>query len=193
MCFRKKKMPFEPAEHRLLTFGRNVYSQAPLRGCVNDTFILADSFKKPMPNLTVNRFIDFDATCKNYLERGAEAIALLPAGATVVVIMDSCFSGTATRGAENYKQARFISPNIPMPKGKVHRVARPQADMKWLAISACLDFQSAYDAKIGNEYYGAFSYFASKSLRIGQLKGCCISLPWASWEKRNSSWPASCN
>lgn len=178
MCF-KKKYPTEPivdvVEHRLVTTCRNVYGGGnDLRGCLNDGTNFMQTFPKIIPGIAMHRYFDYDATEKNYLESLEQSIGLLRPGATVVVIMDSCYSGTATRNGllSTYNKSRFINPGGPVPEGKVRRVARTD-EMKWIAISAASENQTASDAKIGNEYVGAFSYYAYKTLKPG--------MTWRKW------------
>lgn len=178
MCF-KKKYPVQPittaVEHRFLTFGRNLYGGGnDLRGCVNDSNNMMNSFARAIPGLTIHRYLDYDVTEKNYLTALEQSIALLPPGATVVMIMDSCYSGTATRNFMNprYIKNRFIGPEIKEPSGPVRKVARAEL-MKWIAISAASEHQTAADVMIGNQYVGAFSYYAYKMLKQG--------MTWREW------------
>ena len=163
------------AEHRFITFGRNLYGGGnDLKGCVNDSHNMTNSFAKAIPGLTIHKYLDYDVTEKNYLEGMEQAISVLSPGATVVVIMDSCYSGTATRlmGNPRYMKSRFIDPGVPVPQGKVKKVARTDF-MKWIAISAASEHQTATDVKIGSQYVGAFSYYAYKLLKSG--------MTWREW------------
>ncbi len=178
MCF-KKKYPIQPitgyVEHRFMTFGRNLYGGGnDLRGCVNDSNNMIGAFGKAIPGLTIHRYLDYDVTEANYLTALEQSIALLPPGATVVMIMDSCYSGTATRDFINprYIKNRFIGPAVTEPSGPVRKVARAEL-MKWIAISAASEHQTATDCKIGSQYVGAFSYYAYKLLKPG--------MTWREW------------
>ena len=179
MCFRKK-YPITPitdsAENRLITTCRNQYGGGnDLRGCINVGNNFMSAFGKAIPGLTLHRYFDYDATEKNYLSSLEQSIALLRPGATVVMIMDSCYSGGATRNSllsAGYKKNRFIDPGIIEPEGRVKRVARTDF-MKWIAISAASEHQTASDAMIGGQYVGAFSYYAYKTLRQG--------MTWREW------------
>ena len=180
MCW-KKKYPIKPitsyAEHRLLTFGRNLYGGGnDLRGCVNDSNNMIGAFIDAIPELTIHRYLDYDVTEASYLTALEQSISLLPPGATVVMIMDSCYSGTATRNFMNprYIKNRFIGPSGIEPSGPVRKVARAEL-MKWIAISAASEHQTAADVSIGNQYVGAFSYYAYKTLKPG--------MTWREWFK----------
>lgn len=176
----KKKYPIQPitgyVEHRFLTFGRNLYGGGnDLRGCVNDSNNMIGAFGKVIPGLTVHRYLDYDVTESNYLTALEQSIALLLPGSTVVMIMDSCYSGTATRnfmGNPKYIKKRFIGPEIKEPSGPVRKVARAEL-MKWIAISAASEHQTAADVQIGGQYVGAFSYYAYKTLKPG--------MTWKEW------------
>jgi hypothetical protein len=178
MCF-KKKYPVLPiadaVEHRLITTCRNLYGGGnDLRGCINDGNNFLSTFGKIIPGIALHRYFDYEATEKNYLESLGQSIGLLRPGATVVMIMDSCFSGTATRNSllSTYKKSRFIDPGTPEPEGRIKKVARTDF-MKWIAISAASEHQTASDAMIGNQYVGAFSYYAYKTLKQG--------MTWREW------------
>lgn len=178
MCFKKRNplIPITtPVEHRFMTFGRNLYGGGnDLKGCVNDSHNLGGSFSRAIQDLMIHKYLDYDVTEKNYLEGMEQAISLLSPGATVVVIMDSCYSGTATRlmGNPRYKKSRFIDTGILPPSGPVKKVARTDF-MKWIAISAAAENQTATDVQIGNQYVGAFSYYAYKLLKPG--------MTWREW------------
>jgi len=155
-----------------MTFGRNLYGGGnDLRGCVNDSNNMTDAFVRVIPGMTIHKYLDYDVTEKNYLTALKQSIALLSPGATVVMIMDSCYSGTATRGKSNVRN-RFMNTGFREPRKVVKRFARA-ADMKWIAISAASEHQTAADAKIGTQYVGAFSYYAYKTLKFG--------MTWRQW------------
>lgn len=181
MCFKRKNQiePITvPAENRLITSCRNTYISAPkLNGCLNDGLNFISQFGHVIPGIITHKYFENDATENNYLNRLDEAIGLLNPGATVVVIMDSCFSGTATRNgvmASNIKN-RFFDPGYSLPEVKrIKKFARSDY-MKWIAISAAGEHQTASDAKIGSQYVGAFSYYAYKTLKAG--------MTWREWFK----------
>lgn len=95
----------------------------------------------------------------------------IPIGAIVVLIFDSCFSGSVTRHMINNPHPtknRFM-PN-PIVSKRAKRVKRKFAKsygMKWIVFSGCQENQTSADAYINGEYHGAFTYFALKALRPG--------------------------
>ena len=81
--------------------------------------------------------------------------------ATLVVISDSCFSGSVTRIAGEKAIPRFVPP----PISTVGRVARrpfliPEADMPEILISGCSDSEYSYDAEFEGRPNGAMTALA---------------------------------
>jgi len=89
----------------------------------------------------------------------------IPDGATVVILLDSCFSGSATRkeGVKN----RFIPNNDLPPRKTIRKKFAKSDDMKWLVISGCGEHQTSADAYIDGEWHGAFTYYCLKALQPG--------------------------
>jgi metacaspase-1 len=86
--------------------------------------------------------------------------------ATLVVISDSCFSGSVTRIAGQKAIPRFVPPAV----STVGRVARrsfliPEADMPEILISGCSDSEYSYDAEFNGRPNGAMT-----ALAIGVIK-----------------------
>jgi Uncharacterized protein containing caspase domain len=86
--------------------------------------------------------------------------------ATLVVISDSCFSGSVTRIAGEKAIPRFVPPVI----STVGRVARrpfliPEGDMPEILISGCSDSEYSYDAEFDGRPNGAMT-----ALAIGVIK-----------------------
>jgi hypothetical protein len=179
MCFfKRKEEPMTKTEHRFMTFGRNKYGSGnDLNGCVNDSNNFVATMPKAIPDITIHKYLDYDVTVDRYLAKCSEAIALLDPGATVVLLLDSCFSGTATRKHGDVRN-RFIGSEV-APAGPVRHVARTEL-MKWVVISAASEDQTASDAYIGDQYVGAFSYYAYKCLRPG--------MTWREWYKAIRSY-----
>lgn len=89
-----------------------------------------------------------------------DALRATPEGVTVVLLLDSCFSGTATRGLA---KGRFMHPKF--DKVPHLRVKRKFYDyMSWVVISGCGENQTSADALINGKYHGAFSYYAMNTL-----------------------------
>lgn len=175
MCFKRKSIEMVEADARLITVCKNTYGSGnDLKGCLNDGNNFIRTFPNIIPQIVTHKFFEWDATEKNYLESLDKAVSLLQPGATVVMLMDSCFSGTATRNFVNprYIKNRFIGPEGIEPSGPVRKVARAEL-MKWIAISAASEHQTAADVMIGNQYVGAFSYYAYKTLKQG--------MTWREW------------
>ena len=86
----------------------------------------------------------------------------IPDGATVFLMFDSCFSGTATRGFGLTKNRYMVT----LPKRGMKNVRFPEEDMKWIIFSGCGESQTSADAYIDGKYCGAFTYFALKTLSL---------------------------
>lgn len=91
-------------------------------------------------------------------------LQLTPEGVTVVLLLDSCFSGSATR---NPHKARFMPPKF---EKKEHlRIKRGwYENLKWIVISGCGENQTSADALINGKYNGAFTYYAMNTL-VGSM------------------------
>jgi len=106
-----------------------------------------------------------------------DIISKLPSGVKLTVISDSCHSGTVTRAFlstlnnEEYIKARYMPPEddveafalASMPLKKSFFV--PRSDMKEVLISGCQSTEYSYDAQIGGQPTGAFSYYAIDILK----------------------------
>lgn len=109
-------------------------------------------------------------------------------GVELVIISDSCFSGTVTRAAvaeaipglrtPDDRRVRFLNPALrgdkvlenpwkAMPKSKQKY---PESKMKELLLSGCTDKEYSYDALIGGVYHGAMSYYALEAIRTANYK-----------------------
>lgn len=82
-------------------------------------------------------------------------LSKVPIGVTFIVILDSCFSGSATR---NPCKSRFIEPKKPVKDHVRIRQAVSRGN-NWIVMSACLENESAADACINGNWNGAFSYY----------------------------------
>ena len=90
------------------------------------------------------------------------ALKSIPDGATVVLMFDSCFSGTVTRTLKN--QNRFI-PNPNIDSTAVKRIRIPKEEMKWIVFSGCQEDQTSADATFNGRFNGAFTYYSLKALK----------------------------
>ncbi|BCS35916.1 hypothetical protein TBR22_A51510 [Luteitalea sp. TBR-22] len=109
--------------------------------------------------------------------------ANLATGVSLTVVLDNCFSGTATRApvseiipglrTPDDRRVRFLSPAL--RGGKVLQnpwKARPnrpggytEASMKEVLLTGCTDKEYSYDANIDGTYHGAMTYYALKAIR----------------------------
>jgi hypothetical protein len=81
--------------------------------------------------------------------------------ATLVVISDSCFSGSVTRFIPENAKPRFMPvENISIGRLVRQRFLLPEASMPELLISGCSDSEYSYDAEINGRYNGAMSAMA---------------------------------
>lgn len=93
-----------------------------------------------------------------------EALMGIPVGATVVIFLDSCFSGTATKHAyTGYKKGKFIPGTGTFLEKKNSSVFKSEK-INWIVFSGCSENQTSEDAFIDGKYWGAFSYYALKTL-----------------------------
>jgi len=90
------------------------------------------------------------------------ALENIPDGAIVVLLFDSCFSGTVTR---NPVKNRFVDPGLPP---RPHKRVRFNKDaMNYIVFSGCGEHQTSADAYINGRYNGAFTFYALKTLSPG--------------------------
>lgn len=96
----------------------------------------------------------------------------------IVLLSDSCHSGSVTRGDESdlderAPRARFLPPQVWMPADQVPRSARrPAALFGGLArvggdllLSGCMDTEYSWDTRFHDRPNGAFTYYAIKTLK----------------------------
>ena len=81
---------------------------------------------------------------------------------TCLVLLDSCFSGTATRniGKKKYFKLFDVEPHV-----QKRRAITKDKGMKWCVISGCSENQTSADAYINGRYNGAFTYFLIKAYK----------------------------
>lgn len=95
-------------------------------------------------------------------------------GVRVVMISDSCHSGTVTRFAEPLTYGRgtvrFMPPEIALPPDELPRAllatstAKGAPRHKALLMSGCADTEYSYDASFNGRPNGAFTYVALRAL-----------------------------
>jgi len=86
--------------------------------------------------------------------------------AALVIISDSCFSGSVTRLAPEPAMPRFVPP-IFSTAGKVARRAflLPEANMPEILISGCSDNEYSYDAEFNGRPNGAMTAYAIQVIK----------------------------
>jgi hypothetical protein len=180
MCFKKwfsnpaQTVPIIPAKRRLITFGRNKYGSGnDLNGCVNDSFNLSDKSTGMKPDFDIRKILDYDAIADRWITEAKSAIQTLSPGATVLIIADSCFSGTVTRAGmgmglldiKHPTKNRFYNPGLP-PREKKNKMFSNE-NMNHILMSGCAEHEYSNDAYINGKYAGAFTFFAVMALELG--------------------------
>jgi hypothetical protein len=109
-------------------------------------------------------------------------IAGLPRGVRLTVILDNCFSGTATRApigrTPDDRRLRFLNPRLrglpelrnPWMAKPKSRAPYPESQMQEVLLSGCSDKEYSYDAKISGTYHGAMTYYAIQAIREARYK-----------------------
>jgi hypothetical protein len=109
-------------------------------------------------------------------------IADVKDGVNLTVILDNCFSGTATRAAPDMptpdnRRRRFLSPALrglpilanpfkqqalskAISKGKY-----PESKMREVLLTGCSDKEYSYDAYFDGVYHGAMTYYAMQAIK----------------------------
>lgn len=173
MCFKRKDTLMDTTERRILTFGKNKYPGGnSLQGCVHDSENLIKKSLNMFSDFDIRKYIDNQVTGNSYLSKGLEAIKTLRQGGTVLILSDSCFSGTNTRGLlftnnGHPTKSRFFDPGLPDREIIRSKMFSKKENMKWIAMSACGEHQTAADAYLNRQYEGAFTHFAMIALRKG--------------------------
>lgn len=114
----------------------------------------------------------------------------VPKGVRLTVILDNCFSGTATRAAvgrtPDNRRIRFLNPSLRGLKelsnpwtAKPKSAAYPEAKMKEVLLSGCNDKQYSYDADFDGTPHGAMTYFALRAIERAGYK-----LTWEELHRR---------
>ena len=183
MCFKRKPIdePLKKIKLRSLSWTINDYpgSVNDLNGCNNDARQVKETLLNFWPDFDVHTYMDSYAKVSTFKVKVAESISLLDEGAIVLVLADSCFSGTITRiiGTEfnnclvenNHpnKNRFYKQPDIPIIFKPKNGMFAGRGDIRWIVMSGCGETQYSADAYINNDYHGAFTWYAMKLLRPG--------------------------
>lgn len=107
----------------------------------------------------------------------------LKKGVRLTVILDNCFSGTATRAflgelipgmqTPDDRRIRFLSPALrglpvlenPWKAQPKARKKLPESRMKEVLLTGCTDREYSYDAYFDGTYHGAMTYHALRAIR----------------------------
>jgi len=86
--------------------------------------------------------------------------------ATLVIISDSCFSGSVTRLTGEKGQPRFIPPTVSTTNKMARRsFLMPESGMPEILISGCSDSEYSYDAEFNGRPNGAMTAFAIQVIK----------------------------
>ena len=109
-----------------------------------------------------------------------QLFANIPNGVRLTVISDSCHSGSVTRVAMNeYRRNRQLHPSIlgkpvlspeEMHSARKKQEMYPESGMHEILLSGCKSNQTSADAYIANDYHGAMSYYAIKTIEDAGYK-----------------------
>lgn len=112
----------------------------------------------------------------------------LPKDVHLTVILDNCFSGTATRAAvsdilpglktPDDRRVRFLSPALrglpilanPWAAKPKKQIKYPESQMNEILLSGCSDKEYSYDAYFNGVYHGAMTYYAMQAIRAANYK-----------------------
>ncbi len=90
-------------------------------------------------------------------------------GMHIVVIADSCFSGTVTRAlmSDKARPRYLITEKIPSTARRKKKLLSDE-DMVEMLITGCSDSEYSYDAEIDGRWNGAMTAYATSVLKSGQ-------------------------
>jgi metacaspase-1 len=131
-----------------------------------------------------NNFITDDQLFEVYSKRDRDS--------KLVIIYDSCHSGTVSRMAPALstngfsRKAKFLPPSVFLPKQELEKIGRAMAKSfrsasapgryAGLLMAGCQDKQVSYDAELNGKANGAFSYVALNALK--KLKATATYADW---------------
>ena len=90
---------------------------------------------------------------------------------SLLVVIDACHSGDATRGNSNDKDKMMIRGTADIFQAGVRSsfVPHPLKPLDWVVISASQSYQNNYEYKLNNEYFGSLSY--ALKLALNEMTG----------------------
>lgn len=92
-----------------------------------------------------------------------------PADVHVVVVADSCFSGTVTRALDSETATpRFVKTEDIPDTVRLKRHLLSDEDMVEVLLTGCTDSEYSYDAEINGRWNGAMTAYAVSVMRAGQ-------------------------
>ena len=98
-----------------------------------------------------------------------EIIAHLPDGVNLTIILDSCFSGTATKSASSdRRKIRYVETDKKTRNLRRKKAFLSDIGMKEVLISGCAAYEYSYDAMINGRYNGAFTHYAMACFNPGK-------------------------
>jgi len=160
-----KKKPTEPISGYRVDLS-SVINNYPgtandLNGCHGDQDLAEATLKKYWPDFIARKYRDAEVTRENFKNTLRQALS--EKWDTVMMFMDCCYAEDNTRAIHGVR-ARVILPKKPIERPRIIRHFARSVDMKWIAFSACQDYQTAADAYINGKYNGAFTWAAMKVL-----------------------------
>jgi hypothetical protein len=109
----------------------------------------------------------------------------LPAGVTLDVFLDCCYSGSATRSVDFTITTPRCIPG-PKTKGKIaNRVVTLVPTLNHVLWSGCADSQTSGEGTVGGVKRGLFSYYMCKAIRAGGIRSDLIAKVQASVAAKN--------
>jgi hypothetical protein len=157
--------PFEYGTHCMLSFAINKYTQAPLRGCINDQKRLHARMKQYWPEFTYRLFQDSVCTWQKFEEEILKAFAAMKKGYLVIH-----YSGHGTdiknpKEIDGYSEA-FYFYNGAYPDYRLHDLIvrhRPK-DLRVVFIIDCCFSTGITLPRSGKLNYSVPRYFQTEPL-----------------------------
>lgn len=94
-----------------------------------------------------------------------ELLNKIPVGVEVLILLDCCFSGTATRNTKS--KSKFIKLFDVEPHVSKRKSIIKNPEMNWVVISGCSENQTSADAFINGRFEGAFTHYLLETWKKG--------------------------